>query len=58
MNVSVYPKVVFIGGPLTVSSGFPIEAFGNDRFLGETFSEFGLVTRLFCALTLACSAAI
>ena len=27
------PPNVFIGGPVPVSSGFPIEAFGNDRLL-------------------------
>jgi len=27
------PPNVFIGGPVTVSSGFPIEAFGNDGLL-------------------------
>jgi hypothetical protein len=27
------PPNVFIGGPVAVSSGFPIEAFGNDRLL-------------------------
>jgi hypothetical protein len=26
------PPNVFIGGPVTVSSGFPIEVFGNDNF--------------------------